>query len=146
MRLVNLRIIQPDDFSAEGAEVRILPPARSRFVQEFTRLMEGTPAKGDGQLASRLEKALPTMPQPCKKDALPNGSHCRPMQKKRAPTTRQMMKHQRKPRRHSVPRPENARMTPPPLRSRMDVRFLQKIKQMQRVEFPPISQLAGLET
>jgi len=58
MRLVNLRIIQPDDFSAEGAEVRILPPARSRFVQEFTRLMEGTPAKGDGQLASRLEKSI----------------------------------------------------------------------------------------
>ena len=58
LRWIRLRIIQAESFTAEDGHLRLLPKARARMVQDFTRMMEETPRNGGPRLATRIHQML----------------------------------------------------------------------------------------
>lgn len=58
LRWIGLGVIQPDRFAASDGHLRLLPEARKRMVQDFTRMMEATPRSGGPRLATRIRSML----------------------------------------------------------------------------------------
>lgn len=58
LRWIGLKVIQPDSFALSDGQLRLLPKARERMVQDFTRMMEGTPRSGGPRLATRIRQML----------------------------------------------------------------------------------------
>ena len=58
LRLIGLKIIQPDSFTINDGQLHLLPKARERIIQDFTRMMESAPRSGGPRLATRIRQML----------------------------------------------------------------------------------------
>ena len=58
LRQIGLRVIQPESFGFTDGHIRLLPPARARMVQDFTRMLKSPVGQGGPQLATRIQQTL----------------------------------------------------------------------------------------
>lgn len=58
LRVIGLRIVQPQSFSAADGLLRLQPQAKARVVQEFTRMLQGGARQGGPRLATRIQRVL----------------------------------------------------------------------------------------
>lgn len=70
VRWIRLRMIQPDSFSAEDGQARLIPKARARVVQDFTRALEQAPRSGGPRLITRIRQMTTSYATAAKKGEL----------------------------------------------------------------------------
>lgn len=70
LRWIRLKIIRPDSFAEQDGQLRLLPQARTRMAQDFTRMMETPPRNGGLKLASRIRRMLASYAHAAKQGAL----------------------------------------------------------------------------
>nr|WP_275672677.1 CRISPR-associated endonuclease Cas1 [Thermomonas flagellata] len=58
LRWVGLKVIRPGSFTEIDGQLRLLPQARERMVQDFTRMLERPPRNGSLRLAARIGQML----------------------------------------------------------------------------------------
>lgn len=70
LRLIGLKIIQAESFVPGEDRIVLLPQARQRIVQAFTRMLESPPRNGGPRLARRIRLMLASYAEAANREAL----------------------------------------------------------------------------
>lgn len=70
LRWINLKVVQATSFVDDDGLLRLLPKARSRIVQDFTRMLEEPPRQGNLKLETLIRQVIQTYGAAARKSAL----------------------------------------------------------------------------
>lgn len=72
LRVIGLRIVHPQSFTAADGLLRLQPQARARMVQEFTRMLQSGSHQGSPRLTNRIQHVLESHAQASERGDLAN--------------------------------------------------------------------------